>query len=389
MPVNADEMECSPLGGRTGDQDGEDQEAGAEESGEAQASRGVPQPRMPTVAERKLHNLTHCPYRPWCRHCAYGQAADYPHRTVVGEVGESTVPRVMLDYCYFKENARRSADEHTESEEAKVSLAVLVLKETMCDPVWAYALKSKSVAEDHWVADQIVDDLNTIGMAKDRIIVKSDQEASIVELQSEIARRRSDVGTSLENSKVGDSNSNGKVERAIRDVGNMVRTLKSALALNIGTAVSLDMTIVPWLVRHAAYIITRCRVRSCGRTSLQMMKGRKSLTELVPFGETVMFKISKTSQAVGSFVERWESGVWIGTTIRDGMSLIGTTGGVYKVGAIKRTGWRTVVAGHGEEHCRQPPATTTRSRHTKDHHIRQEETRGRDSWTPSPVSAAH
>ena len=91
----------------------------------------------------------------------------------------------------------------------------LVLKETMCDPVWAYALRSKSVAGDPWVADQIVDDLNTIGLAKDRIIVKSDQEASIVELQSEIARRRTVVDTSLENSKVGDSNSNGKVERAI------------------------------------------------------------------------------------------------------------------------------------------------------------------------------
>ena len=49
-----------------------------------------------------------------------------------------------------------------------------------------------------------------------------------------------------------------------------------------------------------------------------------------------MCNIPKTSQAVGSFEERWESGVWIGTTIRDGMSLIGTAGWVYKVGAIKR-----------------------------------------------------
>ena len=52
---------------------------------------------MPTAAERKLHDLTHC---------VYGQAADDPHRTVVGEAGESTVPRVMMDYCYFKESVR-------------------------------------------------------------------------------------------------------------------------------------------------------------------------------------------------------------------------------------------------------------------------------------------
>ena len=118
-----------------------------------------------------------------------------------------------------------------------MSLTALVLKDTMCDPVWAYALKSKSVAEDLWVADQIVDDLNAIGMAKDqsnRIIVKSDQEASIAQLQSEIAKRWADISTSLGSSKVGDSNRNGKVGCAARDVGNMVRTLKSALSDNTG-----------------------------------------------------------------------------------------------------------------------------------------------------------
>ena len=49
-----------------------------------------------------------------------------------------------------------------------------------------------------------------------------------------------------------------------------------------------------------------------------------------------MFKIPKTSEAVGSFEERWETGLWIGTTFRDGMSLIGTPAGVYKVGTIRR-----------------------------------------------------
>ena len=49
-----------------------------------------------------------------------------------------------------------------------------------------------------------------------------------------------------------------------------------------------------------------------------------------------MFKIPQTSQAVGSFEERWETVAWVGTTIRDGMSLIGTPTGVYKVGTIRR-----------------------------------------------------
>ena len=85
--------------------------------------------------ERKLPDSTHCPYRPWCRHCVYGHAADYPHRAALGEAEESTAPRVMLDYCYCKEGVRQRADEHTELEEVKASLTALVLKETMCDSI--------------------------------------------------------------------------------------------------------------------------------------------------------------------------------------------------------------------------------------------------------------
>ena len=69
---------------------------------------------------------------------------------------------------------------------------------------------------------------------------------------------------------------------------------------------------MPWLIRHAAYIITQCRVRSHGKTALQLMKGQTSLTELLPFGEQILFKIPKTGDAVGSFEDRWESGVWLG-----------------------------------------------------------------------------
>ena len=203
----------------------------------------------------------------------------------------------------------------------------------MCGSVWAYALKSKSVSEDPWIADQLVDDMRTVGLANERVLVKSDQEASIVDLQLGIAKRREyadyGVGTGIENSKVGDSNSNGKIERAIRDVGNLVRTLRSALETKIGAKLNLSMAVIPWLIRHAAYIITRCRVRSHGKTSLQLMKGRVSLTELLPFAEVVLFKIPKTGDAVGSFEDRWNSGVWLGSTIRDGMHLIGTAAGFF------------------------------------------------------------
>ncbi len=109
LPVDTGEMDCSLL---EDDRQGPDADGGGEESGEVRASRNVTQPRLPSREERRLHDLTHCPARPWCKHCVYGAAAEYPHRTVVGEASTSEVPRVMLDYCFFKEDATRSADAH-------------------------------------------------------------------------------------------------------------------------------------------------------------------------------------------------------------------------------------------------------------------------------------
>ena len=224
---------------------------GEEDSGEVQASRKVSQPRAPSAEERRVHNLTHCPFRSWCEHCVRGQGSEYRHSSVVGTNADDKVPRAIIDYCFLTEGVKRNSDDHTAEETSSTSMTALVMKETLCGSVWAYALRSKSVAEDPWVADQISDDLSTVGLAGERIIIKSDQEASIAELQNEIARRRGSPGTGIENSKVGDSNSNGKIERAIRNVANMIRTIRSSLSASIGEEVKLGWSIVPWIVRHA------------------------------------------------------------------------------------------------------------------------------------------
>ena len=76
------------------------------------------------------------------------------------------------------------------------------------------AVKAKGASEE-WIASQVIEDLETVGLAQERLIMKSDQENAITELQRSIAKERAAFGTALEDSKVGDSNSNGKVERCI------------------------------------------------------------------------------------------------------------------------------------------------------------------------------
>ena len=253
-----------------------------QEDAETQAPRAAKSPHTPSQREIDDHNLTHCPYRAWCEACVRGKAKDDCHTTITGTDADSSATRVCIDYRFLTEKVKAQENEHTEEIKANVSMTILVMLETMCRSIWAYAVENKG--SDDRVAEQIVDDLETVGLAGERIIIKADQEVAITELQRTVARLRKDYGSALEQSRVGDSNSNGRVERAIQDLKGFARTLRAALEIAVGGKVNLSDPIVPLLVRHAAYLINVSRVRENGRTARQIMKGRRSRTPLLPFG---------------------------------------------------------------------------------------------------------
>ena len=77
------------------------------------------------------------------RYCVRGQAKDDPSSKVSGDLAESDVTRVAMDYCYLTEDVTTKDDEHQVSTTARVSMTVMVMKETLCQSVWAYAVKIK------------------------------------------------------------------------------------------------------------------------------------------------------------------------------------------------------------------------------------------------------
>ena len=315
---------------------GESDEHDAEE--EAERPRGLRDPGTPSAAEIAEHNLTHIPSRPWCSHCVRGKSKDKKSLRLCGVYANNDVPRCRLDYCYLTENVEHvTADLGQEdATTADTSLTVLVMQESACRSVWAYAVEKKGGTEA-WVVDQICEDLDTVGLRNDRIIVKNDQENSANDVAREVARcRASDYGTAVENSNVGDSNSNGTIERSIQDFEGQARTLRSALEERIAVPVRLNSPVIPWLVRHAACLITRCRIRPSGRTSYELMKGRRSNALLAEFGEVVHFKIPKTQHMPGKFEDVWSEGLWLGFNMRSAEHFIGTDVGVFRVSTVKR-----------------------------------------------------
>ena len=232
-----DDEACHPVEA-TEIADHDDAEGDAEE--EHVVPGGLRDPGQPSPAEKAEHALTHIPYRPWCRHCVRGKAKGRQSRRLRAEQSEGTCPRIRLDYCMIADKSQeetdaaegdgevaedsekpnaddldKDANEGAESDDGDVegqSATILVMQESENRSVWAYGVQSKGASES-WVIDQIVEDLDTIGLRNDRVVIKSDQEASAQEVSRAIARcRATDYGTSIEASSVGESNSNASVE---------------------------------------------------------------------------------------------------------------------------------------------------------------------------------
>ena len=306
-----------------------------EEEFEGDPARGARAPHRPSVKEVEEHNLTHCPPRAWCDHCVKGQFKDRAHVRAKGEDAESEVPRINMDYFMLQDEVSIEASEHVDRSRARVSMTCMCMQESSCRSVWSYAVSQKGAGET-WMVQQVADDIATVGLARERVIVKSDQEASMTDVQNAIVRARSGFGTALENSNVGDSNTNGRVERAIQDVKGLIRTLRSFTEEMIGGKIALTDPIVPWMVRHAGHLITRCRIRDNGRTAYQLIKGRRTTAKLIPFGEVVLLKIPKTQHALGDFQDRWQQGVWVGFMMRSGEHVVATRTGTFTVSTVMR-----------------------------------------------------
>ena len=248
-----------------------------ERHGEAQAARPrvARSPREPTSFERELHEVTHIPLRTWCRHCLLGRCKDVYHSRL-GD-GSNDVPRVGMDYMHISDHGvTNKIDEIPENVDETITM--LVLKDAWHKSIWVYPVVGKGVTAAQWLPDMVKADMaSSCGLDNCMLVVKSDQEPAIKELQEEIARQRrvdGAVGTVIENSKVGDSSSNGRTERAIQEVGGMIRTLKFALEDRTGGGkIPLSHPVIPWIAKHAAAQITRYQVRASGKTSYNSIKG--------------------------------------------------------------------------------------------------------------------
>ena len=271
---------------------------------EAHAVKIRPSPTLPSPKEVAEHDATHCPYRSWCPVCVSASGHEAPHNRRSERDEETGFPVISMDY-----------------EALEDEIKFLAVKDEISGALLSYDCESKGPS-DTWVVRQIVRDLEDMG--RKEICVKSDNEPAMLAMQKAIATARADT-TLPRNSPEYDPQSNGGAEKAAQDITDMTRRILIGFEARLKTKVNLKLPIVTWIIRHAAFILTRYRIGKDGHTAWTRLTGRDWNGNVAEFGEQVLGKLALKKPGTGSkdgskknkkgkrkLAERSVQGTWIG-----------------------------------------------------------------------------
>ena len=184
---------------------------------------------------------------------------------------------------------------------------VLVIREWRHKMTWAMLAPGKGT-EFPWIAERAAKFIDQRG--HNRVTLRCDNEPAIEALAREIVQARQEGSQTVpQRPPVGESLSNGVIERAVGLVAGQARTLKTALEHRIGARVPPDARILCWLVEFAAYLMNRCDIGSDGETPLQRLHGRRDNTPILEFGGRILHMPVKGG---GKWEPRFHPGVFVG-----------------------------------------------------------------------------
>lgn len=202
--------------------------------------------------------------------------------------------------------------------------------EKMKNALFGHAVPQKGVAE--LVVDQVCRDLDAIGYK--RVVAKTDGENPITALFREVKLQwRGELV--LEESPLGDSNSNGAAEAAVKVHEGMVRTHKIALEKKIGKSIEDRSNIFEWICEWAALVHRRYKVSDDGRTAYERIRGKKASRTMVQIGENVWFKAPATITPSNT-EQRFDEGIVVGIRETSDEILVWNSKGIHRSRTIRR-----------------------------------------------------
>ncbi len=291
----------------------EDEVQGERVSEEVQV-RVKKNPVLPSEKQVEEHYASnHVLFRSWCKACIMGKGVNSAHFKSNKEE-EQEVSTVSVDYGFM------TNDDEKDSEAGYMPIVVMVDRNT--GKLNANVVPSEGV--NPYAVKRVAQNIRLLGYSK--LVLKCDQEPAMVALRDAVKRELETVVVP-EESPVGESQSNGEVEGAIKLIKAQIRTMRLALQSRYKTVIEESDDIVAWMVAEAAESINRYQIGADGKTRRQRVTGKNWLGQVAEFGECVYYLKLKT-KGIHTWEERWAEGIWLGIREESGELIICTSEGV-------------------------------------------------------------
>ena len=80
------------------EEDSENGSVDEQDAGDIRAMKKLIDPKLPSKSDIEAHEMTHLPFRNWCRHCVKGRGVEASHFKSVRD--EGALPEIHIDFCF-------------------------------------------------------------------------------------------------------------------------------------------------------------------------------------------------------------------------------------------------------------------------------------------------
>ena len=128
-----------------------------------------------------------------------------------------------------------------------------------------------------------------------------------------------------EHSMPGESQSNGIAERAVQQVEDHLRTLKTAYEARLKARIPMNHPVMHWMVEHASHLLSKYMIGPDGRTGYGRLHGKEVTERICEFGERILHYIPRKMRA--KMDSRWKYGIFLGRSMHSDQNFVGLMDG--------------------------------------------------------------
>ena len=245
--------------------------------------------------------------------------------------GEKDRREVHMDYCFMG------------GRDDKKTRSILIAKDKESRMIMSSVVPVKGTRDD-FVAKRVRAFIRELGFEHVTITLRGDQEPAIQDLMNEVARIRRPAATLIEEAPVGESQSNGVIERGVQTAEGQIRVLKDALETRLACKIPAQHNVIAWMAEFAGVLVNRYEVGHDGKTSYERLHGKSSKLLGLEFGELLNFRRTrrptqdggKKRNKLAKLDSLWSDGVFLGYRTSSGEVIVGTERGVFRTRTVSR-----------------------------------------------------